>query len=177
MQKISSESGVGLVEVLVAVLLLSVAVLGFSALQLRAVSATDESLMRTQAMSIVRGLSEEMRSNPSQLDTYQKALNDYDYDVTKLPLESCNSLDNICSSEEVAKKQAELAAYQLYGYGIKVKMITCPGTQNFSQIKCIIAAWDDTAPEVGDDTDTKKTCADKNGIYKSGANCLIVEAY
>ncbi|MGI9340908.1 MAG: prepilin-type N-terminal cleavage/methylation domain-containing protein, partial [Psychrobacter sp.] len=35
------QRGVGLVEVLVAVLLLSVAVLGFSALQLQAVSATD----------------------------------------------------------------------------------------------------------------------------------------
>ena len=49
MSQFSQQKGVGLIEVLVAVLLLSVAVLGFSALQMRAISATDESLIRTQA--------------------------------------------------------------------------------------------------------------------------------
>lgn len=175
MHNISSERGVGLVEVLVAVLLLSVAVLGFSALQLRAVSATDESLVRTQAMSIIRGLSEDMRSNPRQLNTYQKAINDYD--AAKPPSKGCNSLENTCSSEEIAKKQAELAAYQLNDYGIKVKITNCPGTANFSQIKCVIAAWDETSPEIGEDTETKKTCADSEGVYKSGRSCVIVEAY
>lgn len=58
------QHGVGLVEVLVAVLLLSVAVLGFSALQIRAVSATDESLVRTKSLTIVRNLAEVMRAYP-----------------------------------------------------------------------------------------------------------------
>ena len=69
------QRGVGLIEVLVAVLLLSVAVLGFSALQLRAISATDESLIRTQAMSILRGLAENMRANSAKIDTYQAIIN------------------------------------------------------------------------------------------------------
>ncbi len=59
-----SQRGVGLVEVLVAVLLLSVAVLGFSALQVRAVSATDESLVRTKSLTLVRNLAEVMRAYP-----------------------------------------------------------------------------------------------------------------
>ena len=58
------QRGVGLVEVLVAVLLLSVAVLGFSALQMRAISATDESLVRTKSLTIVRNLAEVMRAYP-----------------------------------------------------------------------------------------------------------------
>lgn len=58
------QQGVGLVEVLVAVLLLSVAVLGFSALQVRAISATDESLVRTKSLTIVRNLAEVMRAYP-----------------------------------------------------------------------------------------------------------------
>lgn len=58
------EQGIGLVEVLVAVLLLSVAVLGFSALQVRAISATDESLVRTRSLTIVRNLAEVMRAYP-----------------------------------------------------------------------------------------------------------------
>ena len=40
-----SQKGVGLIEVMVAVLILAVAVLGFSALQMQAVKATDESLI------------------------------------------------------------------------------------------------------------------------------------
>lgn len=58
------QSGIGLVEVLVAVLLLSVAVLGFSALQMRAVGATDESLIRTKSLTIIRNLAEVMRAYP-----------------------------------------------------------------------------------------------------------------
>ena len=58
------EQGIGLVEVLVAVLLLSVAVLGFSALQVRAISATDESLVRTKSLTVVRNLAEVMRAYP-----------------------------------------------------------------------------------------------------------------
>lgn len=59
------QHGVGLVEVLVAVLLLSVAVLGFSALQMRAINATDESLVRTKSLTLVRNLSEIMRAYPN----------------------------------------------------------------------------------------------------------------
>lgn len=59
-----NQRGVGLIEVMVAVLLLSVAVLGFSALQLRAISATDESLVRTKSLTVVRNLAEVMRAYP-----------------------------------------------------------------------------------------------------------------
>ncbi|MDE0491472.1 type IV pilus modification protein PilV [Psychrobacter sp. A3] len=58
------QSGIGLVEVLVAVLLLSIAVLGFSALQVRAISTTDESLVRTKSLTVVRNLAEVMRAYP-----------------------------------------------------------------------------------------------------------------
>ncbi len=64
MNRITPQHGVGLIEVLVAVLLLSVAVLGFSALQIRAVSATDESLVRTKSLTVVRNISEIMRAYP-----------------------------------------------------------------------------------------------------------------
>lgn len=59
------QKGVGLIEVMVAVLLLSIAVLGFSALQMRAISATDESLVRTKSLTLVRNLSEIMRAYPN----------------------------------------------------------------------------------------------------------------
>ncbi|SRR5699024_9176366 len=64
MKNHNSQIGIGLVEVLVAVLLLSIAILGFSALQIRAVKATDESLVRTKSLTIVRNLAEVMRAYP-----------------------------------------------------------------------------------------------------------------
>ncbi|AAZ18105.1 probable type IV fimbrial biogenesis protein PilV [Psychrobacter arcticus 273-4] len=60
----NSQRGVGLIEVMVALLLLSIAVLGFSALQMRAISATDESLVRTKSLTVVRNLTEVMRAYP-----------------------------------------------------------------------------------------------------------------
>lgn len=64
MNQLTYQRGVGLIEVMVAVLLLSIAILGFSALQVRAVSATDESLVRTKSMTLVRNLAEVMRAYP-----------------------------------------------------------------------------------------------------------------
>ena len=64
MNSYQNQKGIGLVEVMVAVLLLSVAVLGFSALQMRAVGATDESLLRTKSLTLIRSLSEIMRAYP-----------------------------------------------------------------------------------------------------------------
>lgn len=61
----SSQVGVGLIEVMVALLLLSIAMLGFSMLQVRAVSATDESLVRTKSLTLIRNLSEIMRAYPN----------------------------------------------------------------------------------------------------------------
>lgn len=166
MSRLSQQIGVGLVEVLVAVLLLSVAVLGFSALQMRAISATDESLIRTQALSTIRGLAENMRANSQQIATYQATIND-----ASKTRESCTD----CSAEQIAINESKDAFDKLYSYGINVKMVTCPGTANFSEVKCIIAAWGDTIAAM--DATNGNACADARGIYKSGSNCVIVETY
>ena len=173
MNQMNAQHGVGLVEVLVAVLLLSVAVLGFSALQLRAISATDESLVRTQALSIVRGLAENMRANPLQVATYETAINAAG--PTTKSDNSCRKLETACTSEEIAIKESNNVVAKLNDYDIRIGIVTCPGTSGFSEIKCIIAAWGDTKTMM-DDTDAQ-ACATADGTYKSGSNCLIVEAY
>ena len=185
MNQFSHQQGVGLIEVMVAVLLLSVAVLGFSALQLRAISATEESLIRTQALSVVRGLAENMRANPLEMKTYEDAINATD--STTVADSSCRELTDACDSPQIAIKESKAAIKKLAEYGISIAMYTCPGTANFSQIKCIVAAWGDTKaqmdsladPNVSGSTDNidAKACANENGIYKSGSTCIIVETY
>lgn len=164
----TNETGVGLVEVLVAVLLLSVAVLGFSALQLQAVSATDESLIRTQTLSVIRGLAENMRANSEEIDTYEETINDSA--ATKV---TCT--DGQCTAEQIAINESVIITKKLKEYDVDISMVTCPGTEDFSEVKCVVAAWSDTVAEL-DDTDTK-ACADEDGIYKNGSSCIIIETY
>lgn len=176
MSRLSQQIGVGLVEVLVAVLLLSVAVLGFSALQLRAISATEESLIRTQALSVVRGLAENMRANPLQMQAYEDAINAAGSDTTID--DSCQELDDSCSSTQIAVKESKNAVAKLNQYDITLRVTTCPGTKSasdFSEIKCVIAAWGDTLAAMNDSN--SKACAKTDGTYKSGSTCVIVEAY
>ncbi|MCG3872930.1 type IV pilus modification protein PilV [Psychrobacter sp. Ps7] len=168
MSRFSQQKGVGLIEVMVAVLLLSVAVLGFSALQLQAISATDESLIRTQALSTIRGLAENMRANSPQIDTYQSTIND-------AAATTVVCTDDKCTAEQIAINESKVAFNNLKNSGIAVKMVTCPGTANFSEVKCVIAAWGDTVAELSDDN--LKACANAAGIYKSGSTCVIVETY
>ncbi len=210
------QHGVGLVEVLVAVLLLSVAVLGFSALQVRAVSATDESLVRTKSLTIVRNLAEVMRTYPNAYVTGSGASF-----TTELPTEtgaipiiqaivSSSATDNItidnavitrsgclsdgvitvdskqvpnkaCNSNQLATRDALVVKAQASVEDIKLAVVTCPGTttttttQAIQRQMCIITAWNDTKAML-DATDVA-ACADANGVYKTGSQCLISEAY
>ena len=56
MINIKNQQGVGLVEVLVALLLLAVGVLGYSILQFRAIDASSEALTRSQGVLVLRSL-------------------------------------------------------------------------------------------------------------------------
>ena len=59
----SSQKGVGMVEVLVALIVLAVGVLGYVMLQVRAMEATIEGTQRIQAINIARDLAERVRVN------------------------------------------------------------------------------------------------------------------
>ena len=208
----SDQSGVGLVEVLVAVLLLSIAVLGFSALQVRAVSATDESLVRTKSLSIVRNLAEVMRTYPDayvtgsgtsfttksateagaipiiQAIVSSSAMNSITVDNAVISRSGCLSTgtttennkkipNNPCNVNQLATRDALVVKMQADDEGIKLNVVTCPGTttQAIQRQMCIITAWNDTKAML-DATDTA-ACADADGVYKEGSQCLISEAY
>ena len=208
----SNQIGVGLVEVLVAVLLLSVAVLGFSALQVRAVSATDESLVRTKSLSIVRNLAEVMRTYPDayvtgsgtsfttksateagaipiiQAIVSSSAMNSITVDNAVISRSGCLSTgtttennkkipNNPCNVNQLATRDALVVKMQADDEGIKLNVVTCPGTttQAIQRQMCIVTAWNDTKAML-DATDVT-ACADADGVYKEGSQCLISEAY
>ncbi len=67
------QRGVGLIEILVAVLVFAVGILGVTAMQLAAKRSGYESTQRSIATSLARDIIERMRSNPGELDNYAVA--------------------------------------------------------------------------------------------------------
>lgn len=216
MKRLNNQHGVGLVEVLVAVLLLSVAVLGFSALQMRAISATDESLVRTKSLTVVRNLAEVMRAYPEAyvtgsgstftsvspntalgIPTIQAVITSTATDNIKVDTKiiSRSGTDNclstgvttdangkkipnkLCNISQLATRDALMIKQLAKDEDIKLAIVTCPGTttQAIQRQMCIVTAWNDSKALL-DDADAK-ACANSKGVYKTGSQCLISEAY
>lgn len=173
--------GVGLVEVLVALVLLAIGVLGFTALQLRAVDATGEALTRSQAMLILRGLTESMRVNPDGQSDYPAAVQKY-MNLDSRPngikgecFDFGNSSFLECTSTEMAHADAYVAVKEAARNGIRMTMTDCPGIGATIKRQCIFAAWGDTASKLK--ANDYSACMGSDGIYKFTAQCLMMEAY
>lgn len=188
MSQPSQQRGVGLVEVLVALLLLAVAVLGFSALNIVSIKATDNSVLIANSNTIMRGLSEDLRLNSDNILDYQKDIQsvlakvseskDYckavaDYKVSTAT-KNCDS--NSCTEAQLASYNSWRVMKQACDNGILLNMITCPDTSGKQLRQCIITSWNDTKPVLGSNL-IGKSCADTLGIYHSGSDCLIMESY
>lgn len=169
------QKGIGLIEVLVALLLLAVAVLGFSAMQMRAIKATDETLVRSDALVIIRNISEDMRLYPTiaQKDAYIAAINAGTTTASK----NCVNTTS-CTETEQLQYNAAQANQLAVDSNIQLGASWCPTTNNNSvnnlRRVCLITSWSETKPMMGDDT---KACTDGQGTYKAGSSCFVVESY
>ena len=173
MNNLNKQKGVGLVEVLVALVLLAVGVLGYAALQLRAIDATSEALNRSQATVILRGLTESIRANPLAQNSYPAAVQGYLDIDDEANAPAC--FETMCSVSEIAQYDAYWAARSAHNLGMKITMTTCPGVGTSVRRQCLFAAWDDTASELG--ATDYSVCMGMDGIYAPSAKCLMMEAY
>lgn len=156
---IKNQQGVGLVEVLVALVLLGIAVLGFTALQIRAVSASADAGQNIQAMNIARDLSERMRMNRAGLD-------DYEASATVL---DCAA--RFCTSSEMAVYEFNQVRLQAEDLGMSIAVHDCQGST--LKRKCVYVAWDTTTATNGSGGNH---CT--NGTaYNPNAQCIIMEVY
>ncbi|MEW9150721.1 type IV pilus modification protein PilV [Acinetobacter indicus] len=162
-----SQKGVGLMEVLVALLLVAVGVLGFVALQLRSMDAANEAADRTFAINIARDLAERMRINKTAFDQYKKSINDNKKDESGcLKLATSDAVN--CSTTKMADFDASEINNKAEQQGHRVKIDTCKG----SQLSCVYVAWGDTNIDTSIDA-----CVADDGSYKPNAQCLVMEAY
>lgn len=181
--KITTQQGVGLVEVLVALILLSIGVLGFSMLQIRAMDASLDASKRIQAMNLARDLSERMRANKSGLsksitvtenevdklvDAYSKAMSGKYYIASHTP--RCSGTSK-CSSENFAQEDANQILYRAYTSGMKIALNDCPGSMSLNRF-CVYVAWGKTLPE-----DSGTNACTSAGSFLSDSKCVVLEAY
>lgn len=153
------QTGVGLVEVLVALVLLSIAVLGFVALQIRAITASNEATMNVQATNIARDLAERMRMNRDGLAGYVA-----NTDTT-------NCANAFCSPEDMAKYDFRLVSSRATGLGMRMNVLNCQGSTLVR--KCVYVAWEGTTATNG----TGSSDCTNGAAYVPNAKCIIMEVY
>lgn len=173
-----NQKGVGLVEVLVALLLLAVGVLGYSILQIRAVDASSEALSRSQGMLILRSLAENMRANPIAQTNYPAEVRGFT-NITSTPTTPSPSCSNsVCTPAQMANFDAFMAARSAFEIGMNITMADCPGVSS-APIKrqCLFIAWGNTTLSVTGTTANVSNCMSATGVYLNGSNCLMMEAY
>ena len=153
------QTGVGLVEVLVALVLLSIAVLGFVALQIRAITASNEATMNVQATNIARDLAERMRMNRDGLAGY----------VANTDTTNCATA--FCSPENMAKYDFRLVSSRAADLGMSMDVLNCQGSTLVR--KCIYVAWEGTTATNG----TGSSDCTNGAAYVPNAKCIIMEVY
>ena len=154
------QQGVGLIEVLVALLLIAIGILGFAALQLRAMDASNEAAERTFAINIARDLAERIRVNRNGLLDYKTAATVTDCAV------------NLCTTKQMAEYDYKQVSDKAINLGMQLDVLDCKGSVALER-KCIYVAWEGTTPTDG----TADTDCTNGPAYLPESKCIIVEVY
>ncbi|MGE6244706.1 type IV pilus modification protein PilV [Psychrobacter proteolyticus] len=187
--------GVGLIEVMIALLLLSIAVLGYSALQGQAIKVTNESFERSQSLVMMRNIAEKIHSNPFAIETYENEINKTS-SITA-PTTQCGlngvTVTTLCTATELAIAESYRIKLDLQSYDFQIQMHPCPNTggigtnaaTNIMFSYCLISAWGETTPTIGTDGETdcltERVIGDDNNVEKAGGNyhtratCMMME--
>lgn len=161
------QQGAGLLEVLVALLLLAVSILGFAALQLRAVEATSEGVYRVQAINLARDLAERIRGNRVSLEKYKTEIKT----AANQAASTKNCYDEMCSSDDLADFDVAQIKARADSVGMTFNYLPCQGVN--STRHCVYVAWNETSATNGTDT----TACTNGNAYRADSQCIILEAY
>ncbi|MEQ1065305.1 type IV pilus modification protein PilV [Acinetobacter sp. XH1741] len=166
MNRMEHQRGMGMIEILVALLILAIGILGFVALQYRALEASSESTSRVQAITIARDIAERIRVNRNSLAVYSQQLQDpsKQKDFVK------NCFQDNCSDTDLADFDVAQVAKTVSSLGMTINMVACPKTNNR---QCIYIAWGDTSATNG----TGAGDCTQDTSYNDNSTCVIMETY
>lgn len=119
-------TGATLIEVMVALLIMSIGLLGLASLQLSGVNTNSNSEKRTQAAFIANDMVERMRANPTAVaaGAYDAALNNTNIDCAKAPA-------NICEDRTSASANcttAQMATFDVFTSYCNAKILLPSGS-------------------------------------------------
>lgn len=160
------QKGIGMMEILVALLILAIGVLGFIALQYRALEATSESTYRVQAVTIARDLAERIRVNRNAFSVYKAELSTAANQKTY----KTNCLTTSCSDTDLADFDVSQITTRAAVFGMTMNIMNCQNTNNRS---CIYVAWGDSSATDGSNSGD---CTNGNA-YNPNSTCIIMETY
>ncbi|GGE33812.1 hypothetical protein GCM10007421_04540 [Halopseudomonas oceani] len=161
------QAGVGLLEVLIALLIIAIGALGYAGLQLTALRNSGDAADRAHAAMIAQDAIERIKSNP--------AMSDYYADPDNWPASANGSAgspedwkvcrDAVCTAEEMAdwdiKQLVWAASTSLLGG--RVMATDC----DFGSLGCVVVSWDEQAPAL---------CLSEDGINTADdSQCLVME--
>lgn len=113
MKMCNQQRGVGLIEVLVAVLVLATGILGLVSMQLNAKRTGNEAVQRVTAVYLAQGLAEKMRMNNGQLSAY--VLDWSQGDTVPAAGTDCDAA--VCTAAELAAYDVNQWITELQGAG------------------------------------------------------------
>ena len=167
MNTFNHQRGVGLVEILVALLVLAIGVLGFVALQYRSLEASAESTSRVQAITLARDLAERIRVNRNSFSVYQEELSTAARQRTSTK-KCIGSI--VCTDAELADFDIAQVTTRAASFGMTMNIMSCQNTNNR---QCIYVAWGESSATNGTGAGD---CTNGNA-YNPISTCVIMETY
>lgn len=166
----SFQKGVGMIEIIVSILVLAIAILGFMALQYRSVELAAEAMQKVEAVNLARNLSERIYVNRTVYADASGLLAEGD-------VSDCLSTDNTvveCDPADFMAKDIADVKSIAESKAMDINLLTCPDTDN--NRACIYVAWDETNAAQGSEDDNACTASD-NFAYYPESKCIVIEAF
>lgn len=165
-----------LIEVLVAILILSMVVLGFLMVQMKSLHQSQSATMRAHAVSamsaqaeLLRDVSDDARDGHERLLNHLNQgagidqMNHYQKSILAVSL-PCHAKS--CSEEMFIRHQGLQIAKAAAVHGIRLNILPCDNQ------RCLIAAWGETPARIAADG-----CMNANGSINPGATCMTMVVY
>ena len=102
MPRISPQQGFSLIEVLVAVLVIAIGLLGVAGMQLVGLKGNQQSFSKNQAAHHAQAVLEKMRGNPAGVIADNYLFDSGTYDCAVEPAKNCGLASALCSPSEIA---------------------------------------------------------------------------
>ena len=175
-------NGFSLLEVLIALLILSIGLLGIAGLQVTSKRANFEAIQRTTAIMLARDMLERIRANPGEIDTYTNGTTGQTFTLTTAPAAAspdcgstaCTTLQMV--AYDLAEWQRAIAGVaeisggnNVGGLVSPVACITVPGGAPNGTVNVAIA-WRGLV-KLGDPI--INTCGNASGLYGDGATANV----